>query len=578
MSKFLFYATRPGATDLSGHDSQRFLKSSALLAPGLLPRDDDVVLRENAWSRLAVSSMVKSVRVRDTSVCLGFAVGGDDPWWQVGSSAPEGTYAIVRSDEERVELLTDVVGSRTVWYYADETQFLAATSQRAIVSMLGSLMFNEAVIPWILSSGGLGPYNSWDSRIQMVPPHGRVVLQRSNWAVSVASQQLEFTPTELDHSYHEQALNMAMSEIGDDLDIDPTEWVLPLSGGGDCRGILASLANSTRGATGLRTITWGLSQSQGRPGNDATIAREVAEHFGVTNTYFSLDSDPVAPETVIDRFLEAGEGRIDHIGGYTDGMQLWLALRELGYESVIRGDQAFGLPQVATERDARIKARLTLMGDVQNLHEFSVGDSLPPQVVPEQLSRLDNESLAMWRDRLSLTYRIPVVMSALTDVKTSYVELMNPLLFSRMIDTVLRMPDSLRTDKRLYKQLAAGFAPGIGFATEMAIPDSQHILADPEFEVLLRDTLHSHAAGMTLPAKLIQQIAKGLNGAHKPASSQNLRSFVKRLIPRSATSLVRDAVTLPRVAWHTLALRVLILLRMIQVLESDALGAGTQEL
>ena len=46
---------------------------------------------------------------------------------------PDGSYALFRSDENKVELITDVVGSRTIWYVRTEDAFIASTSQRAII-------------------------------------------------------------------------------------------------------------------------------------------------------------------------------------------------------------------------------------------------------------------------------------------------------------------------------------------------------------------------------------------------------------------------------------------------------------
>lgn len=60
------------------------------------------------------------------------------------AAAPEGSYAICRAGENYVELLTDFVGSRVLWYYFDDDLLLASSSQRALTCLLGSLEVNRA--------------------------------------------------------------------------------------------------------------------------------------------------------------------------------------------------------------------------------------------------------------------------------------------------------------------------------------------------------------------------------------------------------------------------------------------------
>ena len=101
------------------------------------------------------------------SVCLGHLTDYEN-WQTPGQPAPEGTFVIFRANESTLEILTDVVGSRSAWYYIDDEILIAGTSQRAIVSLLEGFDFNTKIIPWLLVTGTPGPTEAWDSRIRRI--------------------------------------------------------------------------------------------------------------------------------------------------------------------------------------------------------------------------------------------------------------------------------------------------------------------------------------------------------------------------------------------------------------------------
>ena len=108
---------------------------------------------------------------------------------------PDGTYAIVRVDNHRIELLSDYTGMRTIWHYHDKEYFIASTSQRMIISFLGNLKLNNDAVRWMLSSGTLGPENSWDKRIKPIQGNTIVSLDRKNWEINCQSnKRIEIKP------------------------------------------------------------------------------------------------------------------------------------------------------------------------------------------------------------------------------------------------------------------------------------------------------------------------------------------------------------------------------------------------
>ena len=102
----------------------------------------------------------------------------DSSWSKPKSYYPDGNYALFRNDQNEIEVVSDAAASRTIWYFHDETLFLASTSQRAIILFLGEFQFDERVIPWMLSTGSLGPQLSWDKRLKRLPPDSSVLLDK----------------------------------------------------------------------------------------------------------------------------------------------------------------------------------------------------------------------------------------------------------------------------------------------------------------------------------------------------------------------------------------------------------------
>src|SRR5690606_7571464 len=90
----------------------------------------------------------------------------------------------------------DASASRTIWYAMTSDLFVASTSQRAVVSVLGDFRPNLDAAAWLLSSGSLGPGRGWDSRIERVPPGGRVLLCRPSWRLEIRETRISMVSAE----------------------------------------------------------------------------------------------------------------------------------------------------------------------------------------------------------------------------------------------------------------------------------------------------------------------------------------------------------------------------------------------
>ena len=120
-----------------------------------------------------------AARMHGASIAIGQLLDPRDDWHVPEAPLPDGSFALLRADDAKVELAADSVGSRTVWYALTNHELIASTSQRAIVTLLGSFEPNRDALPWMLSSGTLGPTAAWDSRLHRLQPGERVVLDLS---------------------------------------------------------------------------------------------------------------------------------------------------------------------------------------------------------------------------------------------------------------------------------------------------------------------------------------------------------------------------------------------------------------
>lgn len=504
----------------------------------------------------------------------GFSIGVFEPdqqWSLPRAPAPEGCFALFRADDEHVELVADAAATRTIWYAKTEDLFVASTSQRAIVAMLGSFRPNPEACAWLLSSGTLGPGRGWDSRVERVAPGARVLLRRSSWRLEVRETRIAVTPPAdaPDPSEQRRRLQALVDDVVGKLELDFSRWRVPLSGGVDSRGLLLALRHAPRSAHAVKCITWGRRAAREEPGNDARIARELAERLGVEHEYLVVEATSEPRERFLERFLVAGEGRVDSIGGYVDGFDVWKRLREAGVEGVIRGDEAFGWKRSRTELDVRESVQLTLLEDIFGVRAArDLG--LSAQRIPEALEKRPDESLPAWRDRLYQQFRLPVMLAALTDLKTPYVEVLNPFLYARVLAQARKLPDELRTDKRLWRSMVDAASPDLPYATRSAVPSPRAFVQDAEMIELILDELASARAVDLFGATAVRLVRadleawlKGRTGVSTLAAS---RSRIGRFVRNAKKRLIGRLHADP----FALAFRMLIASRMGSMLHDDA--------
>jgi len=552
-------------------DAFRDVLNRKLAGDNIQPRPPAFV--SHAGLSMALLNPSDAVRMHGASIAIGTLLDPRGDWHVPKAPLPDGSYALLRADDAHVELVADSVGSRTLWYALTDQELIVSSSQRAIVTLLGSFEPNRGALPWMLSSGTLGPTAAWDARLHRLQPGERLLLDRARWRLERKLEVVEFAADDsASHDAQLERLRAAVEGACHRWSFEPRKWVLTLSGGADSRSLLCLLRHR-----GIKTVTWGLPESTEEPGNDAQVARQLAATAGVPHRFFPIDSRTSAPEVVLERFLAAGEGRVARISGYVDGFHIWKTLFEEGYDGVVRGDEAFGSIPVSSPYDARCTASLTTLADFFSAEECETFE-LPEQPLPERLGRGPQETLATWRDRLYQQFRVPTLLAGLTDLKTAYVDVGTPLLSGSVLECVRRLPDALRTEKQLWRDLVSGLLPDVALATRVAIPSLTDFVADRRVLTLLLDELASEHATSLFPPLLRARVCAALRAELRaPVNTSRAGreawrlNALSRAVPARLRAAVRSwRITRPTIEPLVLAFRAFVATRMHALLRNDA--------
>ncbi|WP_306601928.1 hypothetical protein [Geothrix sp. 21YS21S-2] len=501
-----------------------------------------------------------------TSGRVGAFVGDWPEWHRPGSAIPDGSFALVRSDGGLTELCSDYGGTRTLWYAITDTDFFVSTSQRAIICLLQGLSLSRPGFAWFLSSGSLGPSGAWDTRIRRLPRGARLTLDRARWTLSLVTTSIVFRNLPMRREEALEGLRHVLAKaIGSCQGLSP-QWILPLSGGYDSRMLLATLYG-----TGLRprTVTWGLAASRTQRGNDAFIAEKLARHYGLRNDYLLTEHSVAPPPVVVDAFIEAHGGTTDALFPYLDGLSLWARFALEGVDGIIRGDEGFGTIS-RPERHHRYAQDMILLSElIGDEAAEAVADGR--QTLPRELRREPEETVQTYGDRLIHACFIPIHLAGLTDVKTPFVDVLNPMLAGSVLEFVRMMPDHLREGRNVYGQLTRSIGPPIPFAVLAADDSRNGFLQSDPYNLWMAEELASETMARLLPPPFRAAIAQSLVSESRSKPTLSLgRVLLKHLIPSSLVAAVR-AVGPPHVPTNrVIAFRIALASRIIRLLERDS--------
>ena len=550
----------------AGADVARSLEECARLLwpPGVPPRATTVIAEDSL--SLAVVRPNDGVLLHGASLCLGRILDTPGKWWRPDTAAPDGTYALCRCSADAVEIVTDIAASRAVWYYHDDAVFLASSSQRPLVALLGSLQLDAEAVTWMVAARSLGPRSSYDQRLHKAPLDGRVRLNRHTWSVDVYSQWEPYEPDDLSDDEHVRRLNDALVETCAYLAPEADRWPLLLSGGYDSRALLVAMLQTN---VKPRCVTWGFEASLDDRESDAFVARQLARTVGVPHHFFGLDSGIGTAADVLDQFIVSSEGQVTDFTMYVDGFETWRTLVGQDCVGVVRGDNypwAY-LGEFRTPRTVRHHCGADFLSDYAPNHLIQrLG--LARQTWPSQLEQRAEEDLLRYRDRLQRTFYIPARVAPLNQIKSSYLEIVNPLKARRIAEVVKRLPERLRLHPGALAKVLALKGPAVPFATRPAatLPP---ILERPAMREAIATGLCSDTSYRLFDGAAIDEVARALLYPPAPASRADAKRKLRAALPRRLKDFALPVVGV-RLDTRELALRMLIAARAVEMLENDA--------
>jgi hypothetical protein len=531
---------------------------------------------EGRRGRASASPEFGDARAGEGGVCVGVLFGDPGAWWQVGAPAPDGTYALVRWSPSALELRTDAAATRTLWCVRTEEAFLASTSQRALVALLGGLELEPQAVSWMLSAGTLGPEVSWDARLRRLPPDARLTLDRSTGTVAEQTLPAERPALPSDRASQIAHVRGLIEAACDALDVQLDRWVLTLSGGIDSRCLLAALL-----AQGLRPrcLTWTTRAALRKPLSDVSIARLIARRLGLEHEIAILDPEPGDRQAGVERFIAAGEGRTDESAAYVDGLETWRRLFEAGVAGVLRGDEAFTITwNVAAHEDTRRGIGGPMIGDHPEDHLIR-SLRLAPQSWPQRLRPLPGEDRLHFRARIILQAYNPIQGAALTGIKTRYLEVANPLLSRRVVAAAHALPAELIRGKTSLRAITRTVVPFVPTARSSSLPSQSEVLHDPEIVELVVRELMEPRIERILPADGARRVLASLSSgeAASPLSEQARHALKKASVLLPLPVLLRlkppwkgpDPLPPSRLAY-----RAFLASRTVALLENDGRALG----
>lgn len=494
------------------------------------------VVRPDPQTEIACMAVTPLVRISQKGLAVGYldiASTSEYPWDSVGTPTPDGTFALFRTDAGSVEVATDALATRTVWLYHDDEMFVASTSQRAIIMLLGSFSFDRRVVPWFLANGCTGPTGGWDRRISRLSGGEIATLDRRAWSLQRSPARPEVSRTIAKRGNPRMRFAAEVRAIMERLQVDGGQWMLPLSAGYDSRLLACHLA----GRSGIPAVTWGVAADASAE-EEAGTAAAVASWLGLSHSWHPVVCKPGTERETIECFVAMSEGRTDNVMCYVDGFKSWNRFAGQNIGGVIRGDEAFGgagWGPLRNARQVRESLGFQLLCDNASTRWMGAFPSMR-QEVPADFDRGADETVEAWRLRLFHKYRVSTALAALTETEAAWVDAVKPLQFRAICDLVLALPGRWRRDKAVLVDTVKRFGPSVAFGGAREGDQMREFLRSPEMGAWLADTLGQIRKGPALPPELVDGLisripSTGQGAPARPSRAIRLRWWVQANIP-----------------------------------------------
>jgi asparagine synthetase B (glutamine-hydrolysing) len=274
---------------------------------------------------------------------------------------------------------------------------------------------------------------------------------------------------------------------------DAHQTMVFLSGGVDSRAVAAAAAEQLPAGGDLNTVTWGVDESAG---SDADTARQIAGILRSRHRFMHRTLDGYGRHfESTNRLIGSGA---DVAAFHPREASLMAALRDDGFDRVLRGDEAFGWSAAVANLDEAFReVKIRPLDDLPAVQSVIRRD-LVDEWSGAARSALDaaGEEVRGWspdaaKDSLYFNHRLQGYLSPAAYFKLCWVDHRNPLLDDGILDFMARVPDPLRVDKLLFRRAMARAYPDlwrVPIAQQSNLEEWPRVLAGdtPAREYLIR--------------------------------------------------------------------------------------------
>ncbi len=381
----------------------------------------------------------------------------------------EGSFLLFVLTESGFYIVTDKVNSKKAYYAQLEKTWFVSNNIHLLPK--SSCTINPEGLACFLANGVM--YNTLTLYKEISTTTGGSVY-------SIINQQLSKT------TYWEYGFNYSTPETIESLQkeleqllIDSIKEMAPaiskasvsLSAGYDIRGILGIIHRYTN-SFDISCFSYALTKNK-RINSDAYLAQKIAEKCGYTHEVYTSYSGDLVSHIV----NNVREGKC--IANFCEELETWNALAEKGdCTDVLVGEECFGYFDVPLDTKEKILGLLAVngTGSIQWIEKF-----VDKKVYLQLNSSLTIVSDKIWdrlepfsdphdkKDFLYFDQRINHVLLPWRENICSKVGFVhNPLLNSKILEFIKKLPPVHRKNKNLYKKTISAMLPdlfAVGFAT-----------------------------------------------------------------------------------------------------------------
>lgn len=265
---------------------------------------------------------------------------------------------------------------------------------------------------------------------------------------------------------------------------DPAKTIIFLSGGTDSRGILGgALATINGHGERLNTVSWGVGP--GPDDSDVAVAAQIARGVGTNHRFVKREIANYRENFT--RVNSLVDGLSEIAAFHACEYQIMVDLRAAGFERVLRGDEVFGwsFPASTTEGALalvylrRLRDALGVAPVIRAEHYKPLSEA-SNAAIEEVLSEVRDLPPNQAKDYFYFAHRLQCFLHTASYYRQVELDQRNVLLDEPILSFMIRVPERLRINKRLYRNAVARKYPNLArfpFAKRGNLEDWTRLLA-----------------------------------------------------------------------------------------------------